>query len=735
MAIKQRLVPVLFVAPGACVPALAQGPCDTGFVNVPFGHEFSALTVQDETLLIATNRGGVAEWDTATGEHRFYTQGRHCLPSNTVADVAVDGQGNLWAATPRGLAFKTAGTPFEAPWETVSIPGMDDSSRAITQVEAAPDGSIWIGTYFDGMFRRLGDGSWEQVNPDPAGGGAQVETLINSIRFQSNGDLWAGTFGVGLLRFHASSDYATFDWFNTGNTGNAPGEICFLVSPPVDQGLTTNVVFVLGEDANTGDMWFYADDDNPNCFLSSTARFDGQEWYAYNPSNSDIPNPNHTAVVNAADGSLWVVGLNGPLSFSDESFTPITDADGLNPGGFFDATRVGETVWLSTGQGLASHAGADFAFAQPTGLISGHIRAVWPDALPLPGAPERTPDGSAWVGTTQGIQRVTRDGRAHESFAQDDGAPTGRINGLFQTPDGTLWLATQGQGAVTFDGATFSTVQQVFGDVLSAAGINPATGEIWFATPGLFGGLNVSRDGGQTFEFLSADGVGAPIAFTSDIAFAPNGDAWFATNMGAVRFDGTVWETFDTSNGLTNDVLHSVDVGADGVVWIGMNGGSSTPGVTGQGVGRYDGVSWTRFTPVSDTIDGLNRVTDVAVDGDGVVWAGVMQNGLHRWDGREWTAFDSENAIVNDTVLALETTPEGEVWIGTDGGVSIRPATAEPCVADFAEPLGVLDFFDVSAFLGAFSTMSPAADLAEPFGAFDFFDVAAFIQAFAAGCP
>lgn len=47
---------------------------------------------------------------------------------------------------------------------------------------------------------------------------------------------------------------------------------------------------------------------------------------------------------------------------------------------------------------------------------------------------------------------------------------------------------------------------------------------------------------------------------------------------------------------------------------------------------------------------------------------------------------------------------------------------------------GALDFFDVSAFLAAFSSLDPAADFNND-GGFDFFDVSAFLSAFGLGCP
>ncbi|MEZ6243365.1 MAG: beta-propeller fold lactonase family protein [Phycisphaerales bacterium] len=62
-------------------------------------------------------------------------------------------------------------------------------------------------------------------------------------------------------------------------------------------------------------------------------------------------------------------------------------------------------------------------------------------------------------------------------------------------------------------------------------------------------------------------------------------------------------------------------------------------------------------------------------------------------------------------------------------------STCDCGVADLAEPLGVLDFSDVLAFLTAFGSSDPAADLAPPTGVFDFSDVLAFLTAFGAGCP
>jgi hypothetical protein len=62
-------------------------------------------------------------------------------------------------------------------------------------------------------------------------------------------------------------------------------------------------------------------------------------------------------------------------------------------------------------------------------------------------------------------------------------------------------------------------------------------------------------------------------------------------------------------------------------------------------------------------------------------------------------------------------------------------ATGSDCPADFAEPFGTLNFFDMAAFLAAFNAQDPAADLAAPFGEFNFFDIGRYVNLFNAGCP
>jgi len=68
---------------------------------------------------------------------------------------------------------------------------------------------------------------------------------------------------------------------------------------------------------------------------------------------------------------------------------------------------------------------------------------------------------------------------------------------------------------------------------------------------------------------------------------------------------------------------------------------------------------------------------------------------------------------------------------GLDIPVCLAP-TIPVCQADLTGD-GLLDFFDVSAFLDAFASQDSVADFTND-GGFDFFDVSGFLDAFAEGC-
>lgn len=57
------------------------------------------------------------------------------------------------------------------------------------------------------------------------------------------------------------------------------------------------------------------------------------------------------------------------------------------------------------------------------------------------------------------------------------------------------------------------------------------------------------------------------------------------------------------------------------------------------------------------------------------------------------------------------------------------------CPADLAAPFGVLNIFDIQAYIALYNAQDAGADLAAPFGTWNIFDIQAYIALYNQGCP
>lgn len=139
------------------------------------------------------------------------------------------------------------------------------------------------------------------------------------------------------------------------------------------------------------------------------------------------------------------------------------------------------------------------------------------------------------------------------------------------------------------------------------------------------------------------------------------------------------------------------------------------------------------FDPDTDEADGAIRGHGTATLGGTLQvtlpdsyepTAGDAMTVLGGDDTGEWTIDESFDSIdlpdVSPLIMRVES--------NTD---SLRLVVT--CNADLAMPFGLLDFFDISAFLAGYADQDPSADF-DGNGLFDFFDVSAFLSQYSSGC-
>ena len=122
------------------------------------------------------------------------------------------------------------------------------------------------------------------------------------------------------------------------------------------------------------------------------------------------------------------------------------------------------------------------------------------------------------------------------------------------------------------------------------------------------------------------------------------GHKWFGTEgMGVSEFDGSVWTTYTTADGLASNYVEVIAIDGAGHMWFGH-------GWRGAGVSKFDGSTWTTYT----TADGLadNRVRAIIIDGAGHKWFGTS-GGVSEFDGSTWTTYTTTHGLASNYVSAI----------------------------------------------------------------------------------
>lgn len=230
--------------------------------------------------------------------------------------------------------------------------------------------------------------------------------------------------------------------------------------------------------------------------------------------------------------------------------------------------------------------------------------------------------------------------------------PQGTVLSITQRVDGAIWLATYG-GLVHHSGAQFDTIDPRVAPALRSSAITAVhadrAGTLWVGT--LNGGLY--RGGLHALE-----PVALPAAIESVFGIVEDraGSLWLTTNAGVARMDRSGLHLLDTDSGFPpRGFYRAVVADAAGGVWIAADG----YGVVHWHDGRVETYDDTRGLPT-------NAVYSLAIDRDGVVWAGTQAGPARFGDGR--FERDPRLAALDDKrIYSLHGDRDGNLWFAPLG--------------------------------------------------------------------
>ena len=575
------------------------------------------------------------------------------LAHNRIKHIVQDSRGFLWFCTADGLS-RFDGSQF------VNYQ-LDDGLLApsINDLVEAGDGTYWIATNSDGVFRFdprvAATGAHAGVSrfTRAAVGAEPVSNRVNVLLRDPDGTIWAGTDGglFALDERHAADGFKPVPL-------HLPGR------PDIQVAIWT---FVRDR---SGALWI-------GTKYGLVRRSAGGAMRAI-PVRPGPDDDNVIAVIRGADGRLWIGHREGLFSLDPAAPEPAlrryTTSDGLESDNIIALHSSPDgRIWIKTfGTGITEFDGTSF-------------RTYGLGARGVDGTAALTEDreGNLWLGTNAfGVIKITK--RGWTTYAEPEGLGSS-VTSIFETPGGDLFVSSRAWRVSRFQDGRFATVRPTLPAAVTDASwrdinnfLRDRDGDWWigtrfgllrFAAPSRFEDLAGARPAAlyTTRDGLAQDDVGRVFEDS-------RGDIWIASWLPArdvvVRWDRATrtFHRYSDRDGLrpfTSAVTFVED--AAGQVWIGFREG---------GLVRYrDG----RFTTVVPSQAGA--VNGIYADPSGHVWAAV-RSGLTRVDdpaaaAPRVTVYGRAEGLA-DTVQVVTGDADGRVYAGTSRGVDrLDPRSGE----------------------------------------------------------
>jgi signal transduction histidine kinase/CheY-like chemotaxis protein/ligand-binding sensor domain-containing protein len=528
-------------------------------------------------------------------------------------------------------------------------------ASVINAVTVTNDGRLWLGTFtglvsFDGVDFQI---------PNPLGTASIEGKKINCIVARPSGGLWVGMENGGLAFFDGKrSELREIPFLQ----GSAP--------------ITVRALSVLPDDS----------------LLIATTRGCGIQE-AGQPLIPILDKIGTNFITKGKSGRIWIgTSEQGVYYWEGGRLTRHPDKSLQKNLIVSIAEDSRGFLWVSTaGSGLHCY---DLELA-PVALPSGPISTT---ALLIDS------HGVLWVGTAgQGLMRY-KDG-VPSSFHKSDGLAGDRIVSLAETPDGSLWIGTT-DGLTQFSDVKFPTYSKTEGLVTEGAlAVGAARdGGVWIGTSN---GVSLFKDG--AFTNYGSDGAdGFPSCWLKGVFAASNGDVYFiGAQKDLDRFSGGKvvkswitdrWPRAVTEDArgiivavegdlmrLENDVMAPICLstgepvhfewindllsGRDGTLWI-----ATTVGVFSLKDGKL-----TDLCKVSG-VPPIRAVFLMQDDADSI-WA-VHMGGIARCKGGALRLISREQGLIDNTINTIIPDLLGNFWVHSSQGI-FRISQAEAnAVAD-----------------------------------------------------
>ncbi|RKY98443.1 MAG: histidine kinase [Ignavibacteriae bacterium] len=560
--------------------------------------DFVGFAFEDKSndIWVFTNDGGVDLFNKETEKFEHFKNDPddpNSLCSNNIRRIHEDISGNIWFGTTNGLnKFNREKRNFERFVVGTFISAIYESKNE-PEVFWLATGNIEELTGGKGLIRfDTENNSYTHYKHSSSNPNSISSNIANQIYGSKNGTIWIAT-AYGLNKFDPSDNK-----FKT-----------YLPNPTKKNG-KYNVILGFAEDMFGKILVVTAERDGGYEFNPETETF---THYEYDPSDpNSLSNNIITRVYEDTTGVFWIGTAIGGLNKIDHYAKKFISY-------VFDPN-------------------------DPNGINAQIVRGIHLDK-----------NGELWVGLADGgLDRFSKDRKkvTHYTHEQDDPKSISEddVWAIHEDKEGNLWVGTHGGGLDKFDRETETFKHYSFDENDNNSISNnfireiyeDSKGRLWIGTD--FGGLNLFDRETETFyriEHNPKNPNSLPNNSVRSIVEDKAGNLWLGT----------------TGGGLSKLVLNPDDEKRERSEVFDFGGNTFT---------NY------RYNPADSGSLSNDLVQSVFIDDDGIIWLGTFGGGLNRFDPRteRFTHFTDENSDLPDNVIySVLGDEKGNIWMSSNRGI------------------------------------------------------------------
>ncbi len=527
------------------------------------------------------------------GYTRRVWQTQDGLPENTVQAFAQTPDNYLWIGTSGGLV-RFDGASFVV-YDRDNTPEMHDNS--IFCLAVASDGSLWAGTdgaglvrYQNGRFRsyRAAEGL--------------TNDFVRAVFQTHDGVLWAGT-DDGLFRLEGER------LVRVDGTGTIPALS----------------VHAIREDS-AGNLWVGG---------SIVISIHGDSWREYHLEGFGSAS-RAKSISETADGTIWIGAVSGLFRMPRAS---------RESGQFERVPQIASTVrslredhngvlWIGTiGDGLLRYSDGRFTHVTASdNLPSATVLAIFTDN-----------EQNIWAGMQTGLMRLSKAAMSTFSLPDTANADFGTV---YADPDGSLWVAGTHLFRIDARRNRSESVPAPAPGIRVRTVFRDRSGSLWMGTEG--DGVFRTKDGRQA-QFTKRTGLVND--FVRAFLESRDGSIWIGTDEGVTRWHDDVLTNYLPKQGLAYFSVRTIAEDRTGDIWIGTERGVS---------------HWRNGDFLQDSVTarlGQEKVWAIHEDRDGGLWFGTRGAGLFRWRDGKLTEFGTAEGLAAASIYQILEDEAGTLWM------------------------------------------------------------------------